>query len=322
MNLVYPTAELLRQEDGRDGIYKQIERAARTCYKSEGNKGKEFVDKLIENKHTAMLEHGTVYLTLMLGSPVHDPNYVVNFHIKQSIISSPYTKYKSVDYDVAREAPDKIREYINNYGPTRVYYITTNLRVLYENFEDRDREHILDLFLDNPSLHPKRYSVKVTCDRGVSHEIVRHRKFSFAQESTRYCNYSKEKFGREITYIIPTWITNFEDYQERFGIPCEGAIIRPPVDDLYLMSIYTFFYSLYYSEENYFRLLDLGKNPQEARQVLPNALKTEIVITGFEEDWDYFLDVRTTNKYGVPHPDMKNVALMIKSVLDLERMIN
>ena len=315
MKFIYPHVEVLQQESGVDGIYKQIETAARTCYKSEGNKGRDFVDKLISNKHTAMLEHGNVYLTIMIGSPIHDPNYLTNFHIKQKLISSPYTKYVSKDYDIAKDAPKEVKSYIESNGPTRVYYITTNLRVIYENFEDPDA--ILNMFLDEPSEHPRRISVRITCDRGVSHELVRHRVFSFAQESTRYCNYSKDKFGNEITYIIPTWMDDFEEYEENYGLPCEGVIIRPHTDDIEMMKRYNFFYSLYYSEENYLTLLELGCTPQEARQVLPNALKTEIVMTGFIDDWKYFLEVRTTNTYGVPHPDMQNIALMIKDTLSL-----
>lgn len=315
MKFIYPKVEIITQDLGKDGIYKKIETAARVCYKSEGSLGKEFVDRLIQNKHMAMLEHGTVYLTIMIANPFNDPNYTTNFRIIHTLISNPYTEYKRISYDILEDSPEFVKSYIENYGSTRVYYITTNLRVLYDNFDDP--ESIIDSFLDDPSEHPKRISVKITCDRINSQSFMRHRKFSFAQESTRYCNYSKDKFGKEITYIIPTWITNFEEYVENYGLPCEGVIIRPPIDDFYLMSLYNFFYSLFYAEENYMRLLDLGRTPQEARQVLPNALKTEFIMTGFEDDWKQFLDVRTTNKYGTPHPDMKNIALDIKDLLGL-----
>lgn len=312
MNFIYPKVKILQQEAGEDGLYKQIEVAARTCYKSEGNKGKEFVDKLILNKHLAMLEHGTVYLTIPFGSSFKDSTFVDKYQLKFFFLNNPYSKVNSEAFMTKEVCPEKYQDVFDEWEGVVVYYITTNYRVILENFENLPQ--VLK-YLDEPSKHHKRISLRLTCDRGISHELVRHRVFSFAQESTRYCNYGKEKFGRELTYIIPTWITNFEEYQENYGLPCEGVIVRPPVDDLYLMSLYTFFYNLYYCEETYLRLLDLGRTPQEARQVLPNALKTELVMTGFLDDWKYFLEVRTTKAYGVPHPDMRHLALMIKDTL-------
>lgn len=314
MKFIYPHVELLHQEDGEDGIYKQIEIAARTCYKSEGNKGKEFVDMLTKNKHTAMLEHGTVYLTIPFGSPIKDNNFVEKYKLKYFFMCNPYSKYTSSSYLSKDTCPEEFLDVFDEWDGVTVYYITTNYRVLLENFSDLNE---VLMYLSSPTKHPRRVSVRITCDRINSQSFMRHRKFSFAQESTRYCNYSKDKFGKEITYIIPTWITNFEEFVENYGLPCEGVVIRPPVDDAYLMSEYTFFYNLYYCEESYLRLIDLGRTPQEARQVLPNALKTEFVMTGFIDDWKRFLEVRTTNTYGVPHPDMRNIALMIKDILNL-----
>lgn len=313
MKLIYPSIEVLQQESGVDGIYKQIETAARTCYKSEGNKGKEFVDKLINNKHIAMLEHGTVYLTIPFGSSFDD-NFVEKYKIKNFFAANPYSRCISVNYSFKEGCPKEFHNIFDDLEGVIVYYITTNFRVLLENFEDIDEVLV---YQTEPTKHIKRVSLKIICDRINSQSFMRHRVFSFAQESTRYCNYSKDKFGNEITYIIPTWITDFEEYVENYGLPCEGVIIRPPVDNDYLMSLYTFFYSLYYCEENYLRLISLGRTPQEARQVLPNALKTEFIMTGFIDDWKQFIKVRTTTEYGVPHPDMVNIALMIKDSLGL-----
>lgn len=310
MKFIHQNVEILEQAPGIEGMYNAIEDAARTCYKSTGRLGKEFVDKLIKNKHTAMLEHGTVYLTIPFGSSFRDDDFVNKYYLKHVFIDNPYTKWHSVSYLNKELCPEEFRDLYDELEGITIYYITTNFRVILDNFEDPN--DIL-VYWSEPTKHPKRISVKITCDRIGSQSLTRHRKFSFAQESTRYCNYSKDKFGKEITYIIPSWIKNFDAYVEKYGVPCKGVIIRPPVEDSYLMSIYTFFYSLYYAEESYMRLLDLGRTPQEARQVLPNALKTEIVMTGFADDWKYFLDVRTTNTYGVPHPDMMELALMIKS---------
>lgn len=124
-------------------------------------------------------------------------------------------------------------------------------------------------------------AVKFIVDRGVSHELVRHRIASFAQESTRYCNYSKEKFGREITVIKPCWLDDetAADYRS-----WEGA--------------------MRFAESKYFDLLDRGWVPQQARSVLPNSTKTEIVITANYREWRNFFKLRTAK---AAHPQMQEV---------------
>lgn len=124
------------------------------------------------------------------------------------------------------------------------------------------------------------------CDRGVSHEIVRHRIASYSQESTRFCNYSQEKFGNEITVIEPLfWSSDSEQYQ-------------------------LWFKCMKYTEAMYLQLLHAGASPQEARSVLPNSLKTEIVITMNIREWRHFFNLRVFGKAGKPHPQMKQVAGM------------
>lgn len=127
-------------------------------------------------------------------------------------------------------------------------------------------------------------TAKFVCDRGVSHEIVRHRLASFAQESTRYCNYSKDQFGKEITVIEPLFF-------ER-GTPEYAWWEQAMVD----------------AEKYYFRLLEMGLSPQEARSVLPNSLKTEIVITMNIREWRHFFRLRAIGTTGAPHPQMQQVA--------------
>lgn len=131
-------------------------------------------------------------------------------------------------------------------------------------------------------------SVKFVVDRGVSHELVRHRIASFAQESTRYCNYSKDKFGNEITVILPCFfdtgmgiLSNSLVYQE-WKSACECA------------------------EERYFNLLKMGATPQQARTVLPNSLKTEITITANYREWRNFFKLRTAE---ASHPQMREVTI-------------
>lgn len=126
----------------------------------------------------------------------------------------------------------------------------------------------------------KTHTVLFVCDRGVSHELVRHRPCSFAQESTRYCNYSKGKFGSEITVIDP----HFEGSANILWLSaCERA------------------------EQKYLELLDWGLTPQQARSVLPNSLKTEIIMTCNETEWQHIVNLRAKGTTGAPHPQMKEI---------------
>lgn len=133
-------------------------------------------------------------------------------------------------------------------------------------------------------------SVLFTVDRGVSHELVRHRLFSFAQESTRYCNYGQGKFGNEITVILPLFFDT--------GM---GTASNSLVYDEWK-------YACLSAERHYFKLLEMGARPQEARSVLPNSLKTEITITGNYREWRHFFNLRACDATGPAHPQMKEVA--------------
>lgn len=128
------------------------------------------------------------------------------------------------------------------------------------------------------------FTVKFICDRGVSHEIVRHRMASYCQESSRYCNYSKDGFGNEITVIKPLFLEVGTDKWEMWRDACNMA------------------------ERFYFELLDCGCSPQEARSVLPNSLKTEVVMTANIREWRHFLKLRCSP---AAHPQMREVALIL-----------
>ena len=186
MKLIKPSFEIIEQQSGLDGLYKQIELAGRTCYKSEDKitptSAKEFVDRMIKSGHGAMLEHGTVYLFI----PLHCDK--TDYHIAKWYYSNPYSRVNIRNEHYCFDSNG--------------YYITTNLRVLVEN---NLIEH-LKFICEPTEFHEKRITVKFICDRGVSHEFVRHRVMSFAQESTRYCNYSKDKFSNELTFIQPCWL--------------------------------------------------------------------------------------------------------------------
>ncbi len=252
-------------------IYKQIELAGRTCYKSEDKmtdtSAKDFVNRMVASKHYAMLEHGTVYLKFTDNAV----RTMIIDHIKcDEYLYDDYTYNKYSDINSR-----------SNVGNTD-WYVTTNYRVLVENNWLDDLQYLCE----PTEYHEKRTTVRFICDRGVSHELVRHRVFSFAQESTRYCNYSKDKFGKELTFIKPSWWKE-EDNE---------------VATLYIQPWRNI-------ENCYLTLIENGIKPQDARAILPNALKTEVVMTGFESDWDHFFELRCAK---AAHPDMQKLANELK----------
>lgn len=275
MRLIKPSVEIWEQPPGMSGIYQQIERCARVCYKSEDKIGEGTAEKMVkmleEREHTAMLEHGTVYLTIPKNETLAWEEYLYDTHAR-------------VNFDRA------------------FAYVTTNYRTLYEN----DLLEDLQYQTEPMEGHEKRVTVHFTCDRGISHELVRHRVFSFAQESTRYCNYSKDKFGNELTFIIPCWIdaipnnssydydTNIDGWQKS-----EDA------------NTSNFLQSLARSEKNYLTLLRNRWTPQQARTTLPNSLKTEVCMTGFVSDWEYFFGLRTAQN---AHPQMRELTIPLKDI--------
>lgn len=246
-------------------IYKQIELAGRTCYKSEDNmtdtSAKDFVNRMVASKHYAMLEHGAVYLRYMPAE--------INMRPELTYLNNPLTKYCVNKFSITNLDSGEV-------------YVTTNYRVLVENNWLDDLQYLCE----PTEFHSKRIMTRFICDRGVSHELVRHRVFSFAQESTRYCNYSKDKFGKELTFIKPSWWKE-EDNE---------------VATLYIQPWRNI-------ENCYLTLIENGIKPQDARAILPNALKTEVVMTGFESDWDHFFELRCAK---AAHPDMQKLANELK----------
>lgn len=296
MKLIESSVQIIEEKDP----YKMIELAGRTCYKSEDkiteNSAKEFVDRMIKLGHGAMLEHGTIYLTI----DGEDPNL-------SKIQSNPHTKVNLVPYEVLTEG---------NYTISYKAYITTNLRVLVEN----NLKELLCYQVEPTEHHEKRITAKFICDRGVSHEFVRHRVFNFAQESTRYCDYSKDKFGNDITYIIPSWLDlpegKYSNWDNDWCDVSELKLLYPEVDNL-SDPANCFLQSIKNAEYYYFMLINRGWKPQQARQVLPNATKTELVMTGFESDWEHFFELRCS---GAAHPDAKKLADELKSLMNVKNI--
>ena len=294
MRLIKPSFEIKEQESGLSGIYKQIEWAGRHCYKSldkiTENSAKEFVDRMIKSGHGAMLEHGTVYLSLDMTSREQYFKYCYNkFSKANSTGNAEYSTWRG--------------------------FVTTNLRVLVENDWLEDLQYISE----PTEYHEKRQTVKFICDRGILAEFTRHRSMSFAAESTRYCNYSKDKFGNEITCILPPWLSE-NDIPKGFGYTSDdwGSLIcefyyeateKGKSEGFNIKPVRNFVFALQTSEQLYFSLLKEGWKAQEARSVLPNALKTELVMTGFESDWKHFFELRCP---GSAHPQARELAIPLQ----------
>nr|DAW86243.1 MAG TPA: Thymidylate synthase complementing protein [Caudoviricetes sp.] len=292
MKLIESSVQIIEEKDP----YKMIELAGRTCYKSEDkiteNSAKEFVDRMIKLGHGAMLEHGTIYLKIDKTEDGHLP---------------PARLYWS---DGNHKKYTKVRKHGNS------IYVTTNLRVIVEN----NRLDDLQYQVEPTEHHEKRITAKFICNRGVSHEFVRHRVFSFAQESTRYCDYSKNKFGNDITYIIPSWLDlpegKYSDWDNDWCDVSELKLLYPEVDNL-SDPANCFLQSIKNAEYYYFMLINRGWKPQQARQVLPNATKTELVMTGFESDWEHFFELRCS---GAAHPDARKLADELKSLMNVKNI--
>lgn len=257
MRLIEPEVEEIKQEPGLEGIYKQIAIAGRICYASDKIDGnKEFVERLIKANHGRPLEFGTIYLK------VHSFESGTNI----------YYFYDNNNYSKA----------INIDG---CYYITTNYRVLVENNRLSDLKYLCE----PTKYHHKRWTFHWTVSRGIADEFRTHCALSSLMQSTRYCDYSKNKFNNELTFIRPHWISSCE-YDN-----CSSNERR-------------FFAGLNRIEYDYLKFRQLGYKPEQAREILPLSIKTEFIQCGFESDWEHFFDLRMRGTTGAPHPDAKFIA--------------
>lgn len=260
-------------------VYKDIERAARVSYKSEDkiteDSAEKMVQRLISMEHYSPLEFGTIYLKTS------------DYYIINKYIFNPYSKVEM---------------------SAGVGYITTNYRVIIE----KNRIDDLQYMCEPTEHHQKRTTVKFITNRAMTHELVRHRSMSFMQEGQRYCNYAKDKFGNQLTYIIPVQcigdIPNNTELRDNFDInnfvwENNGDIKTLKVNKLTQGMLYLF----YDTEVHYIGLISLGWKPQEVRAILPNATKTELYMCGFDKDWEHFFDLRDKTHvdpqmYNLAHP--------------------
>lgn len=278
MKLIKPSFEILEQGFSVDAIYKHIELCGRTCYKSADkiteDSATPFVNRMINSKHYAMLEHGTVCLT------------IPNKNISRSLMIykyeiNPYSKVVCTDNNI---------------------YITTNYRVIIEN---NWIEHLK--YITSPTeLHEKRITVRFIANIHFYKDLTRHRKMSYAIESTRFCNYTKDKFGGELTFIQPCWIK--EEY-----IP--GDYNR---SEQFVM----FTEMLENIESTYNFMINSGWQAQQAANILPQATKAEIIVTGFAKDWKYIFDLRAIGTTGKPHPQMQELMIPLMKEFINRKYIN
>lgn len=280
MKLIESKAEYIPQEEGLEGIYKNIELAGRTAYHSMDkitpDSAKDFVDRMIKSKHGAALEAGTVYLAI----PYTDEETLSHYR-------GTAGKYNEIQFE--RFSKVTMMRGMHN-------YVSTNYRNIVENNWLNDLQ-----YLCSPTeFHEKRYTMRFTCSRAIANELVRHRTMSFLQESTRYINYSKERHEAGITFIIPSWI-------DRNRVPNTEAEIAwldamESAEKIYFNMVLGFMHKGMTAEPSKEVL-----TPQQARDVLPNATKTELIMTGFASDWKRLLRLRLFEETGKVHPDMKDL---------------
>lgn len=306
--------------------YQFMEKAGRTCYKSEDKITAEssikFVQRLLNSGHTAMLEHSHIILN-MSEKPIKKIETILN--------------ELSINTDTSELSATSLRNYFNITITDTECYLSGSFRSFINLFKyaPHDEEVLIGLYaiLNNsyPELFPQEsdilpafeiratiksrsefvadvnalfdeatakniimkhlvHTVQFTCDRGVSHEFVRHRPASFAQESTRYCNYAQDKFNNEITVIRPCFWN-------------EENVINDISGNL-LNRYMAWQSACEFAESQYFKLLESDATPQEARDVLPTSVKTEIIITATENEWQHMINLRYHGTTGKPHPQM------------------
>lgn len=302
MQFIQPNVEILEQEPTLEGALKMAEYAGRVCYQSNDiehkTSTKEFVDMLIKAGHGEPIEHATIYL-----------------------------KWNLVDEDYAHNRYDNYRH--NKYSVLKTYeddpnaYVTTNYRVLLENNWLDDLKFICEPVKGK---HEPRITVKFTTQNVIAKEANRHDSNSKSELSTRYCNFSKDRFGNEINISIP--IDNdvneqtIREYEEKIAKHPEirlrpfRAFMGEYQPNIFFEAIDFWYAANLFCEHCYMRLIkDFGWTAQRARRILPLDVNTEVVHTAFLSDWKHFIDLRSEGTTGAPHPDMKPLGDRLRELL-------
>lgn len=312
MRAIKPFAEIVDVDFGVD-VLKKIEWVGRTCYKSTDaiteESAPKFVAGLIKRGHEAMLEHGSFCFEIDYGVYCFMKDLINELSAKYGFKS--FIRFTNEDRVLmsgnVRAWRDLFRNMVEWFGIPDCFesFIKEN-PVLFPEYQDEifapanigsiRPVHVDDLKTEDEFLTHCDITVGFVVDRGISHEVVRHRPASFAQESTRYCNYAQDKFGGQITFIIPEFF--------KYGSP-EWKIWKE---------------NMTRSEADYLKLIELGVSPEKARGVLGTSLKTELIMTANCAEWKHFFGLRACNVTGKAHPQMLEVAQPLLD--DFKKTIN
>lgn len=293
---------------------KKIELAGRVCYKSEGNITEDsyipFIKKRIETKHLSILEHSNILVSMSyeaFNGLISSLNLesTVNGSLKFFVITD-HTKSFSIYMSgsvrawmelFTKNVPISLKKFLYEQYPlffeNPMYYGSRR------EYEEIDSSTLTgqDRFLHH------RQTVHIVADRGFLAEITRHRKMSFSVESTRYCNYSKDQFGNEITFIIPSLFTENKIKEVAKDIK-QDIDTQPSIEE-------DWYKILLNIEKSYLNMVKHGASPQLARSILPMSLKTEMYVTGNLSDWDFVFSLRTEK---AAHPDMQEIMIPLKDI--------
>lgn len=261
MELIKQSFEFINQTDfSLVGIKKHIERCARVSYKSEDKitdtSYEKFVNMLESRGHDRPLEFGTVYLSRT--SQKED-----NMEWLDKYAYNPWSKFSFGN------GSTRINGELRN-----TVYVTTNYRVIKEHHWEDDLQYLCE----PTEYHYKRYTIHMILDRGVMDEFRTHVGLSHLAESTRYVNYSKKKFGSELTFIKPCWL---DDEKLKLYGPYHTVIRDKSPESIFIANLNNV-------ERDYLDLIKLGWTPQQARSVLPLSIKSELISCGFKDAWETF----------------------------------
>ena len=274
MKLIKQSFEILEQKDfSLVGIKKFIERCGRVCYKSEdkitNDSYEKFVNMLVKRDHARPLEFGTVHLKISSGMLF---DKFLQDLVDYELYNPTWIKYK------------KLPEYT---------YITTNYRHYLQII--KKCPYIAEYFTEQDNCYyPSRYTVHMVLSRGVMDEFRTHVGLSHLAESTRYCAYNKNKFNNEVTFVIPNWVNTNCPNKEQEG---------PSVASMEWST------AMLDAENSYMNLIRMGCTAQEAREVLPLSVKSELISCGFEDAWDNFFYRRCAKD---AHPMAREIAIPLQ----------
>lgn len=336
MKIIVPKFEIIEQKytenELLENMFKHIEVCGRTCYKSEDKITEDsyirFIKMLEDAKHGAMLEHGTVYLTILLGTPIDDPQYIHKMDIVRFFQDN---KYSVVKKDTVNDTVDvEIKGYgMRTQASATFYYITTNWRVIFEaknhsfikyflnnyHIEKETLEDSILQWMTQPTdKHEKRYTVQFTYHLGVARDVNRHRVQSIGEESTRYCNYSKDKFGSELNIIEPVWFSDYEksvinNQSDHLSFKDMCDMIVKGIDNQTFEAVDYWLFANLACEYAYVNNTSrFGWTAQKGSLLLPLDTKTTSNHTAFVSDWCHFFNLRALGTTGSPRPSAKEVS--------------